>query len=86
MFPESPISFREFAMAETLPLAAVQGAVLEFLRCRDDAAIFGAQAVNAYVGIARMTQDVDILSTTGEVFANTLCKHLHEKIRPVRFK
>lgn len=66
-------------MAETVPLAAVHAAVLEFLRCRDDAAIFGAQAVNAYVGIPRMTQDVDILSTSGEAFANELCKHLHEK-------
>ena len=29
---------------------------------RDDAAVFGAQAVNAYVDQPRMTQDVDILS------------------------
>ena len=36
-------------MRERIPLATVQDAVLEFLRGRDDAAVFGAQAVNAYV-------------------------------------
>ncbi|MCH7989790.1 MAG: hypothetical protein IID46_11670 [Planctomycetes bacterium] len=37
-------------------------AVLDFLRGRDDAVLYGAQAVNAYVDEPRMTQDVDILS------------------------
>jgi len=49
-------------MREPVPLAEIQAAVLEFLRHRDDAAVFGAQAVNAYVDEPRMTQDVDILS------------------------
>ena len=50
-------------MREPLPLATLQEAVLEFLRGRSDAVLFGAQAVNAYVGEPRTTQDVDILST-----------------------
>ena len=50
-------------MREQVPLAVVQDAVLEFLQHRNDAAVFGAQAVNAYVEQPRMTQDVDILST-----------------------
>ena len=57
------LTFQEFAMRETLPLATVQEAVLEFLRGRDDAVVFGAQAVNAYVREPRMSQDIDLLSS-----------------------
>jgi hypothetical protein len=60
----------------TAPLAKVQEAVLEFLRNRDDAALFGAQAVNAYVDEPRMSQDVDILSTRAAEFAEELSTHL----------
>lgn len=49
-------------MREALPLATIHNAVLDFLRGREDAVLFGAQAVNAYVDEPRMTQDVDILS------------------------
>ncbi len=63
-------------MKEPLPLAKVQEAVLEFLRNRDDAALFGAQAVNAYVDEPRMSQDVDILSTRAAEFAEELRTHL----------
>jgi hypothetical protein len=42
------LTFREFAMHEPLPLANIQNAVLDFLRGRDDAVVFGAQAVIAY--------------------------------------
>ncbi len=56
------ISFREFVMHEPLPLAKIQEAVLEFLKGRDDAVLFGAQAVNAYVDEPRATQDVDIMA------------------------
>jgi len=62
MGADGSLTFREFMMGEPVPLAAIQEAVLEFLRGRDDAAVFGAQAVNAYVDEARMTQDVDIVS------------------------
>lgn len=52
------LTFREFVTHEPLPLSRIQGAVLEFLQGRDDAVLFGAQAVNAYVTEPRATQDV----------------------------
>ena len=57
------LTFREFVMKEELPLASIHAGVFEFLRDRDDALIFGAQAVNAYVHEPRMTQDVHVMST-----------------------
>ena len=59
-------------MNETLPLASIQQAVLEFLRGRDDAVVFGAQAVNAYVPEPRMSQDIDLLSTRAAELAEEL--------------
>jgi len=76
MFGDGSLTLREFAMKEPLPLARVQDAVLEFLRNRDDAVLFGAQAVNAYVDEPRMTQDVDILSTRARDLAEELRAHL----------
>ncbi len=64
-------------MREPLPLATVQEAVLEFLRGRDDVVVFGAQAVNAYVDEARMTQDVDLLAADAQCFAGELRRHLN---------
>jgi hypothetical protein len=63
-------------MKEPLPLAKVQDAVLEFLRNRNDAALFGAQAVNAYVDEPRMSQDVDILCTRAADLAEELRSYL----------
>jgi len=60
VFAEGTLTFKKFAVKEPLPLATVQEAVLEFLQGRDDAVVYGAQAVNAYVDEPRMTQDVDI--------------------------
>jgi len=65
-------------MKEPLPLARVHEAVLDFLRNRDDAVLFGAQAVNAYVDEPRMTQDVDILSTRAAELAEELRAHLNQ--------
>jgi hypothetical protein len=59
-------------MREPLPLATIQDAVLEFLRGRTDAVLFGAQAVNAYVDEPRMTQDADILSSRAEGFTESV--------------
>jgi hypothetical protein len=73
------LTFQEFVMHEPLPLSKIQEAVLEFLQGRDDAVLFGAQAVNAYVAEPRMTQDVDILSTRAKEFAEELRQHLSEK-------
>lgn len=66
-------------MREKLPLATIHDAVLDFLRGRHDAALFGAQAVNAYVDEPRMTQDVDILSPRAEELAEEIKDILHEK-------
>src|SRR5438067_10632106 len=76
MFGDGALSFREFVMREPLPLARVHDGVLEFLRGKDDAVLFGAQAVNAYVDEARMTQDVHILSTRARELAEELRAHL----------
>jgi hypothetical protein len=72
MFGDGALTLREFAMKEPLPLAKVHDAVLDFLRNRDDAVLFGAQAVNAYVDEPRMTQDVDVLSTRAAELAEEL--------------
>lgn len=66
-------------MQDSLLLATIQQAVLEFLRERDDVALFGAQAVNAYVAEPRMTEDIDLLSTRAMQFAEELRQHLAQK-------
>ena len=79
MFGAEFLTFREFMMAEPLPLATLQHALLEFLRSRDDVVVFGAQAVNAYVNEPRMTQDLDLLSTDADVVAQELCAYLRQR-------
>jgi hypothetical protein len=66
-------------MGESLTLATIHDALLEFLRRRDDAVLFDAQAVNAYVDESRMTQDVDILSTRAAELAEELRTHLADR-------
>jgi hypothetical protein len=73
------LTFKEFAMREPLPLAAIHEAVLEFLRGRDDVVVFGATAVNAYVDEPRMTQDIDLMSTRARELAEELRAHLSER-------
>jgi hypothetical protein len=79
MFNADVLTFQEFKMNEPLPLARLHEAVFEFLRDRDDAVVFGAQAVNAYVEDPRMTQDIDLMSTRAEGLAEDLRAHLHGK-------
>ena len=79
MFGDGSLTFREFAMREPLPLATIHDAVLEFLRNRKDAVLYGAQAVNAYVDEPRMTEDVDIASTRALELAEELQKYLNKK-------
>src|SRR5882724_6984178 len=43
MFGDGSLTFQEYAMGESLPLSAIHDAVLEFLRDRDDAVLYGAQ-------------------------------------------
>ena len=77
MFGDGALTFREFIMREPLPLATIHDAVLEFMRGRDDAVLFGAQAVNAYVDEPRMTQDVDIMSPRAQELAEEIRTLLH---------
>ncbi|HUE82971.1 MAG TPA: nucleotidyl transferase AbiEii/AbiGii toxin family protein [Pyrinomonadaceae bacterium] len=66
-------------MSEPLPLATIQQAILEFLKGRDDVVVFGATAVNAYVGEARMTEDIDLISSRAAELAEELCQHLGQR-------
>jgi hypothetical protein len=79
MFGDGPLTFQEFIMHEPHPLATIHDAVLEFLRGRDDAVLYGAQAVNAYVKESRMTQDVDIASNRAEELAEELRSFLNQR-------
>jgi hypothetical protein len=79
MLNAGTLTFKEFAMREPLPLATIHDAVLEFLRGRDDAVVFGAQAVNAYVGEPRMSQDIDLISTRATELAEELREYLSER-------
>jgi hypothetical protein len=79
LFGDGPLTFREFVMHEPVPLAQIHDAVLEFLRGRDDAVLYGAQAVNAYVEVMRLTQDVDIASTRAADLAEELRCFLNER-------
>jgi hypothetical protein len=78
MLNAGTLTFKEFAMREQLPLATIHDAVLEFLRGRDDAVVFGAQAVNAYVGEPRMSQDIDLISTRATELSEELREYLTE--------
>jgi hypothetical protein len=80
MFNAGVLTFQEFSMSESLPLATIQEAVLEFLRDRDDAVVFGAQAVNAYVPEPRMSQDIDLLSPRAAELAEELRADLSERL------
>ncbi|MDB5349507.1 MAG: hypothetical protein JWN86_754 [Planctomycetota bacterium] len=81
MFGDGGLTFREFVMREPLPLSTIHDAVLEFLRGRDDAVLFGAQAVNAYVDESRMTQDVDIQSPRAADLAAEIREYLGQKFQ-----
>lgn len=79
MFGDGALTFREFMTREPHPLATIHDAVLEFLRGRTDAVLYGAQAVNAYVRESRMTQDVDIASTRAAELAEVIRAFLHQR-------
>jgi len=79
MFGDGSLTFQEFAMRETLPLATIHDAVLEFLRGRNDTALYGAHAVNAYVKEPRMTQDLDIASSRAAEVAEEIRMYLSQR-------
>lgn len=78
MFVADTINFREIVMKEPLPLVTIQNAVIDFLRGRTDAVLFGAQAVNVYVNEPRATQDVDVMSPRAEGLAEEIREHLSQ--------
>ncbi len=65
-------------MDEPFPLAQIQDAVVEFLRGRTDAVLFGAQAVNVYADAFRMSEDVDVLSTGAAELAGEIRQLLNK--------
>jgi hypothetical protein len=79
MFSADVLTFREFVMHEPLLLSTIHGAVLEFLRDRDDAVLFGAQAVNAYVSEPGMTEDVDLMSPRATELSQELREYLSQR-------
>lgn len=78
-FHADTLAFREYATEEPLPLSKIQQAALDFLKDREDVVIFGAQAVNAYVGEPRMTQDIDLLALDAPKLAEALRQYLHDR-------
>jgi hypothetical protein len=81
MHPESPLLLSEFLVNEEQPLAEIHRSILHHLQNRDDVVVFGAQAVNAYVSPARMTEDIDLMSRSAESLADELCKWLHQEFQ-----
>jgi hypothetical protein len=79
MLVDSGMTFREIVIKDPLPKATIQQAIFDFLKGRQDAAIFGAMAVNAYVDERRMTEDVDILSLRATELAEELRKTLSDQ-------
>ena len=75
------LTFREFIMNEPLPLTAIHEAIFEFLHAREDVAVFGAHAVNAYVSEPRMTQDIDLISLRAETLSQELRDYLSTRFR-----
>lgn len=79
MFSADVLSFQEFMSRESLPLATLQSAIFEFLQNRQDAVVFGAQAVNAYTVEPRMTQDIDLMALQGAALAEELKGYLSDR-------
>jgi hypothetical protein len=73
------LTFQEFMSQEMLPLSTLQQAVLAFLQDREDVVMFGAQAVNAYVSEARMTEDIDLMSPRAGELADELRTYLSQQ-------
>lgn len=72
----SMLSLREYVMQESLPLATVHEAILDYCRDRQDVCVFGAQASSLYAGVPRMTQDVDLMADAPEAVAHELAARL----------
>jgi hypothetical protein len=80
---DAPLTLREYVTHQKVPLADIFRAVAGFLSGRRDVVVFGAQAVNAYVGAKdeRMTSDLDVISTRAAGVAEEIRAHLATKFR-----
>jgi hypothetical protein len=78
---DAPLTFREFMSQEEVPLASIFREALELLATRQDAVLFGAQAVNAYCDPPRMTADLDVLALDPAALAEALRARLAERLR-----
>jgi len=87
---EAPLLFSELVAGEPLPLGSLHVAILEFIRGREDAVILGAYAVNVYVSVFRMTQDLDLASPRALDLSGEICEclsqrfHIAVRVRDVR--
>jgi hypothetical protein len=77
---DAPLTFREFMSREQVPLATVFREAFELLATREDAVLFGAQAVNAYCDPPRMTADLDVLSLDAAGLAEQLRARLADRL------
>jgi hypothetical protein len=90
MLVDAGLTFREIVMNDPLPKGTIQQAVIDYLSGREDAALFGAMAVNAYIEERRMTEDVDIVSPRAKELAEELRQllsdqfHIAVRIRTIR--
>lgn len=81
MIVDDGLTFREIAMNDPLPKGTIQQSIFDFLKGREDAAIFGAMAVNAYVDERRMTEDIDFVSPRARELADELRQHLNVRLK-----
>ena len=81
MIVDDGLTFREIVMNDPLPKGTIQQAVFDFLKDHEDAAIFGAMAVNAYIDERRMTEDVDVVSSRARELADDLRQYLSERFK-----
>jgi hypothetical protein len=79
MIVDHGLTFREIVNKEPLPKGTIQQAVIDLLKVFEDAAVFGAMAVNAYIDERRMTEVVDILSPRARESAEELRLYLSER-------
>lgn len=77
MIQADALSLQEYIVQEPLPLAKIHQAIFDWLQHVDDVVVFGAHAVNAYVGEPRMTQDIDLLSSRADELAEQLRRYLN---------
>jgi hypothetical protein len=75
---DAPVTLKEAMSKDSPSLADIFELVLSQLKVCGDSALFGSQAVNAYVEPPRMTADVDILSTDADGLAHALRDLLSE--------